>query len=215
MRAWAVLVVPACVAAAAGLFACSQLLQIPDVPDAVDSGSEGAAEAGCADPTTADSCGACGVACAPVSLAVEARSCDAGTCAYACASGHLDCNAGIGTNTDGCECAAPSCCGTSCAVRHDDGLGTDASVFFDCVEAGVYNVGLAEDACRHFTGSAAACTSGSCDPPSPPTDLAVCSSGSSTDCVCWTYAGPDKGLVFDSQEAGACLCALPGNPPFQ
>ncbi len=168
-RPWLLALAPCITVIGAGLFACGQILQIPDVPVPADAEPDAESEA-----------------------AVEA-----------------------GAPEGGCGCGARPCCGSTCAVRHDDGLGGDAAVFYDCIEAGAYGYDLAWAACGWFTGDAASfCSAGTCGPPAPATDMAVCSSSSQSDCVCWTYAGPDVGFVYDSQEAGVCLCAIPGNPQW-
>jgi hypothetical protein len=223
---------------AAGVIACSNVLGIQELPqgpdssalatdaaadafDAVaeartDSHADAAESDGCSSLDTTSNCGACGRACAPPqSTSVQNASCNGKTCSYTCASGYSDCNARTAPDLDGCECATPVCCNSKCAVQHDDGLGTGNTIFYDCEPTGTYDQTLAMDACKQFTGDVSQCTTGSCTAPDggPSNDLAVCSSSSPTDCVCWTYSGMDMGLVYDPGSTN-CQCPIPGNPQF-
>jgi hypothetical protein len=64
-----------------------------------------------------------------------------------------------------------------------------------------------------MTGNAGQCTNGDClaVDGAADGDLVVCSSGSTTDCVCWTFSGPNVGYFHNSNlpPAGGsnCFCA--------
>jgi hypothetical protein len=118
-----------------------------------------------------------------------------------CSAGRADCNASTAPNTDGCECATPSCCGTACETKHDDGFGHP---FYDCNPPSATSSQAALAACNayaaSFGGSASDCSDGwSC----PNTDQ-VCYAPSSGCAKCWNYTGPMTGAASD------CNC-----PPTQ
>jgi hypothetical protein len=132
-------------------------------------------------------------------------------------------------NLDGCECPVSAgvtqsqCCGTMtpagnyCPISHNDGVG---QTFWDCQPTGSYDEQLAEDACAAFTGNSSQCTTGDCEGQDggPDGDFVVCSSGSPTDCVCWTYQGPNSGYVHNEGASGIsnCYCAnkQSGDPQY-
>ena len=107
-------------------------------------------------------------------------------------------------NTDGCECpytgtTAPACCSDTCPIQHNNGLNQGTSKFYDCTPLNTYNSTVAMDACTAFTGNASQCTSGMCVAADGGTDgdVVVCSTGSATDCVCWTFQGPNVGYFHN------------------
>ncbi len=82
----------------------------------------------CTTLNTTSNCSACGDVCTPTNA--SSASCTGTTCQYACNPGvSSDCNFGTPPDTDGCECATPTCCGTGCETTHSDGV---AQNYFDC-----------------------------------------------------------------------------------
>jgi hypothetical protein len=153
---------------------------------------------GCETPTTTTAnCGGCGNVCDKTS---GTPTCNGTTCAYACNPGRSDCSQ-TPPDLNGCECATPGCCGSSCQYTHIDGLGQD---FYDCVAPGVYDLAQATEACTAFTGNASQCAAISCKNGAG----AVCSATSPTSCACWEYSGSATGHVHSSGSAGQCYCAL-------
>jgi hypothetical protein len=211
---------------AAGDGAADATLDAADAGDAtVDAGaadaeggagadaSDATADVGCGPPDTVTNCGACGQACAS-NASVKTASCnvrDTGptTCTYACSTGHLDCNASVAPNTDGCECPTSGgvqCCpSNACPTQHTTGLtGGAASTFYDCTALGTYSQKFATEACTAFTGNASACNSMyGCG-----TAAALCS----TSCNCWGYAGSAAGFA---RKGGTCGCPGSGDTPYQ
>jgi hypothetical protein len=207
----------------------------PDAPDASkDAGPDGASDAspdapfdsGCGPLNVVNNCSACGDKCASTTTVETSSSCSGSTngagatCSYTCATGYLDCNGTLNPpDLDGCECHSPGAtqanCGSNgcCPVQHSNGLGTSTSTFYDCVLSGTYNTQVAKDACIAFVGkaNAAQCTPGQCVGPDGGAngDQLWCSSGSPTDCVCWTFAGPDVGHVHDQGASGQSNCFCP------
>jgi hypothetical protein len=192
-------------------------------------------DSGCGDLNTTTHCGACPDTCASTGASqTSAQCCSAGicpgstngsndTCVYTCANGYLDCNASVPPDSDGCECHVPGatasqcCSGGGCPITHNNGL----AQFWDCQPAGSYDAQLAVDACVAFVGAAnaASCTQGDCISPdgAPDGDLVVCATGTgSTDCICWTYSGPNSGYFHDPHMAPAnCFCAAIGSGDTQ
>jgi hypothetical protein len=139
-------------------------------------------------------------------------SCAGFACTYVCRAGLTDCNASVGTDTDGCECAttgATACCGTSCANAHVDGVG---QTFYNCNPVPTTTEVEAIDACVAYettvVGASLAamnCSGGwSCDAGNPPfADLDVCYvTGTGNNLVygayCWEYKGANLGKAVDS-----------------
>jgi hypothetical protein len=201
--------------------------------DVVEAGGKDAAaeaDSGCGPLNTITNCGACGQSCASASSSTKSPTCGPGpggeSCSYTCTAGNLDCNASLAPNTDGCECATPGvanakCCSSSCPIKHSYNTQVTGSTFYDCVPAGIINQTLAMDACAAFTGDPAQCSSGACINPVTDAgngDMVVCADGPlSNDCMCWTYAGPNKGFVNDPKLApNNCLCSAGnvGDPTF-
>jgi hypothetical protein len=193
-------------------------------------------DSGCGPLNTLDDCSACTDKCASTTTVETSSTCSGSTdgvgatCSYTCASGYQDCNAANVPNLDGCEChvvgatQAECCLGTgSCPVAHNNGLNQASSRFFDCESAGEFTLPLAVDACVAFTGDATECTQDECfvADGAADGDLVVCSAGSPTDCVCWTYQGPNAGTFLDPHMAPGnvqqnCFCAskAEGDPSY-
>jgi hypothetical protein len=189
----------------------------------VDAPKDSPAESSCGATDTPQNCGACGQACTATNGSNP--QCASGTtCTYTCNAGYLDCNVSEAPDLDGCECHSPGAtqanCGNGtngptgcCPVQHTDGLSEGTPKFFDCNPAGQYSLSLAIDACTEFTGNASECTQGQCVGEDGGTDgdLVVCSTGSTTNCPCWTFAGPNVGYEHDPHAApnggNNCYCA--------
>jgi hypothetical protein len=147
---------------------------------------------GCETPlNTAANCTGCGIACNTTN-SLDA-SCNGATCRYSgCAAGWSDCN-NTAPNADGCECNSPGCCGDGsvCMPQHDNGQG---NTYYDCTPIGTYTSALALKACTAYTGSASQCVGFPCT--NPDAGPIICSSGNAIkNCMCWSYAGTNKGLV--------------------
>lgn len=117
-----------CGTAGANCGACSQ-----PTPDC-HNGSCGCQETSCTGPpaictllTTTSNCSACGDKCNLTNAA--SATCNGTKCSYTCNTGDSDCNSSVAPDTDGCECATPACCGTSCETTHNDGVGQS---YYDC-----------------------------------------------------------------------------------
>jgi hypothetical protein len=181
-------------------------------------------DSGCGPLNTVTNCSACTDTCASARTVETSSTCSGdstglgATCSYTCASGYQDCNAAGVPDLDGCECHVPGatqaqcCVGTgTCPVAHDNGLNQASSAFFDCEGAGQLSLALATDACAAFTGDPGQCSEEICESPdgSADGDLVVCSAGSATDCVCWTYQGTNAGYLRDAQmpPGNGCYCA--------
>jgi hypothetical protein len=187
---------------------------VPDAtPDAhLESGtdaSEAGSDAGCGATNTTSNCGACGQACMPVGAA--SATCNGLSCAYACSTGHSDCNSATAPDTDGCECATPGCCSGACQTTHTDGVGQS---YYDCNSTGTFTEVTATEACTAFAasvgGTAADCSGGwTCSGSS--TQYVCYGTKNATVCAdyCWMYTGkqpdggPGAGVVID--------CNCPGN----
>ncbi len=163
-------------------------------------------------------CGGCNNAC---NTKTGAASCTGSTCTYQCNSGLLDCNASKAPDTDGCECATPTCCGTGCANTHSDGVGQS---FFDCNAPGSYNQAQAQSACTAYTGNAGACTPstvsccnglmlGNLCLGSSTTDHSVCGSAGGK-CYCWQYSGTNSGKVESEGSSCSASCGGNGDPSW-
>jgi hypothetical protein len=161
-------------------------------PDASDAASE--AEAGCGPLTSTSNCGGCGIACTPTWATGD--SCNGLTCSYTCQSGHSDCNAGVGSNVDGCECATPGCCAGACQTSHTNGVG---QTYYDCNPVSTFGVVEATEACTAWAisagGTAADCADGySCNNKAP---YQVCfTNASGCQDYCWGYSGSQGGVVY-------------------
>jgi hypothetical protein len=168
---------------------------------------------GCETASSTSNCGACGQAC---DTSTGTPSCSGTSCIYACNPGRSDCNAVTAPDTDGCECATPNCCGSSCQTVHSNGVGQS---FYDCAPSGTYNATEQLAACAAFTGDATKCTNVSslCLFVQP---VGVCSTGASQ-CYCWYLpnppapdaSGPPLGLV-QSSTSSTCMCPSATGPTW-
>jgi hypothetical protein len=117
-------------------------------------------------------------------------------------AGNSDCNKGTAPNTDGCECATPGCCSSSCETTHSDGVGQS---YYDCNPLGTYSSVTAIEACTAYAnsvgGSAANCSDGwTC---TGDTIADVCygnTAGTVCSTYCWGYAGAEASFVY------TCAC---------
>lgn len=145
-------------------------------------------------------CTACGASCDVIHS--NPTSCNGATCVYSsCHSGWTDCST-TAPNLDGCECNTPACCGSKCETTHANGVGQN---YYDCVDAGTYNVTQATEACAAYTGNQAACSSSGCT--GPGSNMVVCGSSGNL-CVCWNYSGTNVGHLYSS---GQSTCYCPGS----
>jgi hypothetical protein len=152
--------------------------------DAVASG-EDAGGGACGPTDTIANCGACGVAC---DTRTGSPSCDGTSCTYACRPGRTDCDLEA-PDKNGCECATPACCGTSCQTIHSNGVGQN---FYDCNAAGTNTDAAATEACVAYAlsvgGTPSDCTDGwYCQ--DQPSQVCFNSSGPATQ-YCWGYGAP-------------------------
>jgi hypothetical protein len=161
---------------------------------------------------TVSNCTGCGKACDTAhSLGAQ---CTASGCTYSgCAAGWSNCNSAA-PDTAGCACNTPGCCGTSCQVTHNNGVG---NLTYDCLAQGTYDQTHAMAACTAYTGNASQCVQIVCatNTPNYPNGPLICSSGAPTkNCVCWSYGGNDIGY-FDNGGAPPgpmlqnCFCPDP------
>ena len=162
---------------------------------------------GCETPTnTTSNCSACGDVCTPNNA--TAAACSGLSCSYTCDANHSDCNAGSPPDTDGCECATPSCCaggtntGAPCQTTHTDGVGNS---FYDCNNLSTFSSVTAIEACTAYAlsvgGTAADCSDGwTCSDPTTPSTVCY---GADCSTYCWGYtAGKDAGEVEN------CSCPI-------
>ena len=162
-------------------------------------------------------CGKCSQAC---STQTGPASCDGTKCSYTCNQGLSDCNAGTAPNTDGCECATPSCCGSGCQTKHSTGISTPTD-YFDCNGTG-NGQAQAMAACGAFMmangGSSAACSQsqsnncgcfGFCGPQAN----SICGSAGGN-CYCWQYSGPQTGTVQTISGSCRASCGSRNDPSW-
>jgi hypothetical protein len=124
--------------------------------------------------------------------------CNGLTCSYTCAANRADCNAGVGIDQDGCECATPGCCSGSCQTTHADGTGQS---YYDCNPTKTFTVITAMEACTAYAasvgGTAANCSDGwSCNSKAP---FDVCygnTAGTTCQTYCWGYSGARGGTLY-------------------
>lgn len=154
-------------------------------------------------------CGACGAAC---DTTTGTPTCNGSTCSYACEPGHTDCNSSVAPDTDGCECATPTCCGTGCQTAHSNGTG---QTFYDCNALGTINQAQAQAACTAYTGSASACSpfTGVCGAFGQESSSSICGSVGGT-CECWEYAGTEGARVTAVSGARYGFCAGATDPTW-
>jgi hypothetical protein len=173
--------------------------------DASDGGTttSDASDAGCGATNTITNCSGCGLACDVTTS--NSPVCNGVTCGYgSCHAGYSDCNT-TAPNTDGCECNTPSCCGSSCATTHSNGIGQS---YYDCVAQGTFNSTQATEACGAYTSSACStlsCTGGG-------SNLVACGTNNGA-CVCWDYSGSNVGHVHASVNA-TCYCPSTTDPSW-
>jgi hypothetical protein len=204
----------------------------PDAPKdtgTVDTGTDtGTVDSGCGATNTLQNCGACGQSCSAGGtngVNTNGAGCTGTTCLYQCSTGHLDCNASVGYDGDGCECdtslaSTAACCGTACPIAHITGQnlpGGQSTNFYDCTPAGTFTSQLATDACAAYFGTSqdcgapGECTSVANDAGSG--DFVVCGAVTPnvTECVCWEYQGPNVGKVMTATGAFLGQCYCPGS----
>jgi len=160
-----------------------------------DAGSD-AEPPDCGPLTSTSNCGACGAVCTPTWASGD--SCNGLTCSYTCQSGHSDCNAGVGQNTDGCECTTPGCCTNACQTTHSNGVGQS---FYDCNATSTFSLTTALEACTAYAvsvgGTAASCKDGfTCTGSKPPFQVCFVTGSGSCSNFCWGYSGTQGGNVY-------------------
>jgi hypothetical protein len=125
--------------------------------------------------------------------------CNGTTCQYVSGvNGYSDCDK-TAPDTNGCECATPGCCGSSCQTSHDNGVG---QTFYDCNPQGTITIGSATEACVAHAltvgGKAADCMGGwFCPDPMMPIEVCYSSTANFNNCTdyCWIYTGSLAGYV--------------------
>jgi len=169
-------------------------------PDAIGDGARDVgSDVTCGPPGTITNCGGCGNVCDTTQSA--GASCNGTTCQYGgCLPGFSNCNT-TPPDTNGCECATPSCCGSTCESTHSDGLG---QVFLDCVPPYTYNLTQATEACTAY-GGGASCAPSACN--GGGSNRVVCGTNSTGLCACWNYSGSFVGTVFQDFTS---TCKCPG-----
>jgi hypothetical protein len=178
---------------------------------AADGGADAATPpdlAGCGALDTVSNCGACGALCS-IGSDNTARACNGTACSYTCAAGYIDCNASVGRDTDGCECAGNGCCSGACQTVHSDGV---AESFYDCAALDTYTQTEAMAACAAYTtahgGTSANCRLSYANGESSSQKSIVCSdnnvpNGSPIQCYCWSFL--QTGLVTVGRVEGNCF----------
>ena len=168
--------------------------------DASDSGNPGndASDSGCGPTNTITNCSACGRAC-------DVTNSNSPVC-NGVTRGYGSCHT-TAPDTDGCECNTPSCCGTSCATTHSNGIGGS---YYDCVNQGTYNSTQGTEACGVYTGNQGACSALSCT--GPGSNMVVCGTANGA-CVCWDYSGSNSGHVHSSLNT-TCYCPTGSDPSW-
>jgi hypothetical protein len=175
-------------------------------------------------------CSACGDKCASTSTSVTSVNCtgqpngSGATCQYTCATGYLDCDQSTNPpDLNGCECHSPGatqsqCCTGSCPIQHNNGLNQGTSLYYDCSTYASSPSQVAHDACTAYAGgSPTQCSVYGCLglDGGPNGDQMWCSDGNlQTDCICWTYTGPDQGHLFDSHQLCPGFCPSPTDPTY-
>ncbi|MGO9836704.1 MAG: hypothetical protein ACLP1X_21115 [Polyangiaceae bacterium] len=163
---------------------------------------------GCETPiTTTTNCGGCGVTCGTLNVATA--NCTSGTaCGYTCSTGYSNCNTS-GSNTTGCECSTPGCCGANCEDVHTNGPASIGlgNTWDDCVADGTYNVTQATAACVAWKGTGGCSGGWTC---TTPTHMVV---AQDTICdnactMCWSYQ--TVGGVYPTTAGTVTDCDCPG-----
>lgn len=176
-----------------------------DVTTNDGSGDASGGDGGCGPTNTITNCSACGLACDVVHS--NGPVCNGVTCGYgSCHSGYSDCNT-TAPDTDGCECATPSCCGSSCATTHSNGLNQS---YYDCTAKGTYNSTQAMEACAAYTGNQSLCSTSGCT--GPGSNMVACGTSNGI-CACWNYSGTIIGHVTTSANS-TCYCPASTDPTW-
>jgi hypothetical protein len=155
---------------------------------------------------TTSHCGSCNTVC--TANHATAPTCSGTTCSYTCNTGASDCNGATAPNADGCECATPSCCGTSCQNTHSDGLGQS---YYDCNPLSTHNTSQALEACTAYaqsTGHSASNCSDQWQCPAEGNATMVCYSttgGATCSTFCWSYSGTSAGWVTSCADCTASV----------
>lgn len=166
---------------------------VSDAGPAADSGDAG----DCGVPNTTNDCSMCGAKCDGTNA--SSTTCNGVACVYQCKAGFSDC-ADAAPDLNGCECATPACCGSSCQTTHSNGIGQS---YYNCVDAGTYTQAQALKACTAYTSDQFACQPAGCVGDAG--DLMVCGPPDAGSCACWTYTGLDTGHVYKSG-SNTCFC---------
>jgi hypothetical protein len=177
--------------------------------DASDGGTttndSGGNDGGCGATNTITNCSGCGLACDVVHS--NSPVCNGVTCGYgSCHTGYSDCDT-TAPDTDGCECATPSCCGSSCATTHSNGLGEN---YYDCTAKSTYNSTQAMEACAAYTGNQSLCSTAGCT--GPGSNLVACGAINGK-CACWNYSGSNVTHVTTSANS-TCYCPTSSDPTW-
>ena len=175
--------------------------------DASDAGTndDGGGGGDCGATNTITNCSGCGLACDVVHS--NSPACNGVTCGYAsCHVGYSDCNT-TAPDTDGCECATPSCCGSACATTHSTGLGES---YYDCTAKSTYNSTQAMEACAAYTGSQSLCSTSGCT--GPGSNMVACGTSNGI-CACWNYSGTIMTHVTTSTNS-TCYCPTSTDPTW-
>ena len=177
-----------------------------DASDDAGDASDGATQSdACGATNTITNCSACGLACDVVHS--NGPVCNGVTCGYAsCHTGYSDCNTAA-PDTDGCECATPTCCGSSCATTHSNGLNQS---YYDCTALGTYNSTQAMEACAAYTGSQSLCSTLGCTGGGQ--NMVACGTANGI-CACWNYSGTNKTHVTTSTNS-TCYCPVSTDPTW-
>ena len=173
--------------------------------DASDAGGDSSSGGDCGATNTITNCSGCGLACDVTHS--NSPACNGVTCGYgSCHSGYSDCNT-TAPDTDGCECATPTCCGSSCATTHSNGLNES---YYDCTAKSTYNSTQAMEACAAYTGSQSLCSTSGCT--GPGSNLVACGTSNGI-CACWNYSGSNLGHVTTSSNS-TCYCPASTDPSW-
>jgi hypothetical protein len=168
---------------------------------ATSDASDAAVDGDCGALNTVNNCTMCGAKCDGTNA--TQTGCNGTTCQYTCKTNFSNCNS-TAPDLNGCECATPTCCGSSCAITHSNGLSQN---YWDCVDAGTYNQTQAGKACTAYTNDQFACMAASCIGDAG--DLVICGTpDGGTSCVCWDYSGQDTSHVYKS---GSTTCYCPSS----
>jgi hypothetical protein len=178
-----------------------------------------AADDGCEDNTATDvnNCGMCTNKCTAAAHATAA--CSASMCGIGmCVGSYQDCDAQA---ANGCECPGTGCCpANTCQFVHNNGSGQS---FYDCAALGTIDQNQAMEACTAYTGNMGQCHALTCTSGKASGELAVCSDGSPTDCICWAFTNgtvnpieKGAGHVYNSGRPGFsnCGCVFGTDPTW-